>query len=324
MPETSQTISLETLNRIARIDEFKGRWESLGQLVPNRLKALQRIANMESAAAASRMQGIRCSDRQIGEFLNGHNPEKNRFSLEERAIINGFHIVLKLVKDSYEQVSFIENHVLQMHNLLTNNGTPAAAKDTKLPRKLSGLIEHINNLIEESHLHPLLILSDFSCRFWHMRPFRQGNNRLTWLPTQLLLLRYGYSFLPYGAIERFLEKRLADYQRTLLFTKDGDIVNSAPQAWLNLFLDAMIELQENIVAKINREKKLLRLAAPHLEIIRTIQENGQSTISQIMATTNMNRNTLKVRLRKLVAEKYLIQSGRGKATHYLLPELHLQ
>jgi predicted transcriptional regulator len=323
MPETAPTISLETLNRIAGIDEFKGRWESLGQLVPNRLKALQRVASMESVAAVSRMQGIRCSDRQIGEFINDRN-QQNRLSPAEQDIINGFHVVLKLVNESYEQVPFIDNHVRQMHHLLTNKDVPNADhQDQELPQKLSSLIEQVNKHIKEGRLHPILIFSDFSCRFWHMRPFRQGNNSLTWLLTQLLLLRHGYSFLACGSMARFLEKSLGHYQKTLLFTKDGEIVNSAPQAWLDMFLNAMTELQENIIAKINREKELLRLTAPHLEIIRTIQENGQATISQIMTTTNMNRNTLKVRLRKLVAEKYLLQRGRGKATHYLLPERYL-
>ena len=83
-------------------------------------------------------------------------------------------------------------------------------------------------------------------------------------------------------------------------------------------------MQENITAKIRREKELIRLTAPHLEIIRTVQEQGQSTISKVMASTAMNRNTLKVRLRKLVAEKYLVQHGRGKSTFYVLPELHLR
>lgn len=323
MTEISPTISLETLNRIAGIDEFKGRWESQGQLVSNRLKALQRVANMESVAAVARMMGLRYSDRQIGEFLNGRN-QRNHPSPEEHDIINGFHVVLKLVNDSYGQVSLIENHVLQMHALLNQKDKPDAT-DNKAPHKeLSPLITRTNELIEEGRLHPLLVLCDFSFIFWHMRPFRQGNNRLTWLLSQLLLLRYGYSFLPYGSIARFLEKRLADYQKNLLIAKDGKIINPDRQAWSDLFLDTLGELQGNIVSKINREKQLLRLPGPHRNIIRTIQENGQSTISQIMAATNMNRNTLKIRLRKLVTEKHIIQQGRGKATHYLLPELHLQ
>jgi Fic family protein len=322
MPKNIPTISLETLNRIAAIDEFKGRWQSLGQLLAGRLKALQRLANMESAAAAARMEGIRVSDRQIGEFLT--DKPDSRLSRDARSVVNGFHLVLKLINDSSGQISFIESHVLQMHGLLMNNSHPTEITDAKRHKRLTDLIENTKTLIAGGQLHPLLIISDFSSSFRHLRPFPQGNNRLTWLLTQLLLLRCGYNFLPYGSIVRFLEKRLADHQSTLLFATNRAMAKPAPQIWLDLFLNTMVELQENITAKIQREKKLLRLSAPLLEIIRIVQENGQANIAQILLTTSTNRNTLKVRLRKLVADKYLLQSGRGKSTEYHLPELHQQ
>jgi Fic family protein len=320
MPETIPHISLATLNRIARIDEFKGRWESQGRLVANRLKALQRIAGMEAVAAAARMRGIRCSDRQIGEFLNGLNGA-NYLSREEEELLSGFHRVSKLVNDSYARIAFSESHVGQMHGLLTNNGKLTGARDPATREKLSGLLEQVNQLLGEGRLHPLLIISNFSRCFWHLRPFQHGNNRLTWLLSKLLLLRGGYCFMTCGAIEHFLEKRLADYQRTLPATA-GEVGNFAPQAWLDLFLDALGELQENIAAKIDREKQLLKISGPRLEIIRVIQDNGQSTMAQLVTTTNMNRNTLKVRLRALVAAKHLVQRGCGKATYYLLPDPH--
>lgn len=322
MFDSTPTISLETLNRIASIDEFKGRWASLGQLVPSRLKILQRVANMESVAAVCRMQGIRCSDRQIGEFINGCNVAGN-FSLAEQHIIRGCHTVFKLVSESYEQVPFIDNHVQQMHDLLINSTTSLADQNQGVPEKLSHLIGQVNQQLSEGRLHPLLVFSDFSYRCWHIRPFQQGNKRLTWLLTQLLLLRHGYGFLAYGSLLRFIEKRFVLFQKNWPPSGGREMADSAAQGWLDMFLDALVELQDNIVAKINREKELLRLGTPHREIIRIIQENGQSTISQIMATTRMNRNTLKVRLRKLVAEQYLIQRGRGKATCYQLPELYL-
>jgi len=322
MIETEQTVSLATLNRVARIDEFKGRWESQGQLVPGRLKVLQRIANMESSAAAGRLMGIICSDRQIGEFLAGRDLQ-DRLDPPAREMITGFHGVLKLVNDSYDQVAFIESHVLQMHDLLLGK-EPVITEAVSLPGELVDLIHATQNFLDEGLHHPLLIAAAFSFRIWHMRPFPEGSRRLTWLLTRLLLLRKDYSFLPYGSLEHFLEKKLKDYQKKLFVTSDGQPVNPDLDGWQEMFLEAMIELQENIIAKIRREKELLRLAASHLEIIRTVQEQGQSTISKIMASTGMNRNTLKVRLRKLVAEKYLHQHGRGKSTFYVLPELHLR
>jgi len=322
MTATEQTVSLSTLNRIAGIDEFKGRWESQGQLVPARLKVLQRIANMESAAAAGRLMGIICSDRQIGEFLAGRDLH-DRLSQADQDVITGFSKVLKLVNDSYDQVAFIESHVQQMHDLLLGR-KPMVTEEVGLGEELVGLIHATQNALDEGLHHPLLVASAFSFRFWHLRPFKKGSRRLTWLLTRLLLLRKGYNFLPYGSLEHFLEIPLHDYQKKLFVTSDGKPVTSDLDSWQDMFLDSIAKMQENIVAKIRREKELIRLSVPLLEIIRTVQEQGQSTISKIMDSTGMNRNTLKVRLRKLVAEKYLVQNGQGKATYYNLPELHLR
>lgn len=324
MNESSQQqISQATLNRIARIDEFKGRWESLGQLVPGRLRALQRIATMESAAAMGRLNGILCSDRRIGEFLAGKDTEAS-LSHAEQAVIVGFHNVLKMVNDSYDQVSFIENHVLQMHDLITTGNVKKPTQAESSAAQLAELISGATTALNDGVLHPLQVAADFSFHFWHTRPFRQGSERLTWLLARLLLLRKGYSYLPFGSMEHFLERSLADYKSRLKFTFIGQPIGSDKETWLDMFLQAMLDLQENIAVKIDREKALLKLKAPHLEIIRVVQEHGQSNISGIMAATDMNRNTLKIRLRKLVAEKYLVQGGRGKSTIYTLPEFHHQ
>jgi predicted transcriptional regulator len=320
MTETEQSVSLSTLNKIASIDEFKGRWESQGQLVPSRLRVLQRIANMESSAAAGRLMGNLCSDRQIGEFLAGRDLQ-HRLDPAAQQIITGFHKVLKLVNDSYDQVAFIESHVLQMRDLLLGK-EPVITEAVNLPGELTNLIQETHETMEEGRYHPLLVAAAFSFRFWHLRLFPAGSRRLTWLLTRLLLLRRGYSFLPYGSLEHFLETTLFEYQKN--FTDTDQPFKPDLESWQEMFLDAMLKMQENIIAKISREKELIRLSPPHLEIIRTVQEQGQSTISKIMASTNMNRNTLKVRLRKLVAEKYLVQNGRGKSTFYVLPELHLR
>jgi predicted transcriptional regulator len=322
MTEPEQTVSLSTLNKVAAIDEFKGRWESQGQLVHSRLRVLQRIANMESSAAAGRLMGNLCSDRQIGEFLAGRDIQ-HRLDPAAQEIITGFHKVLKLVNDSYDQVAFIESHVLQMRDLLLGN-EPVVTEAVNLPGELGNLIQETHNTMEEGRYHPLLVASAFSFRFWHLRLFPAGSRRLTWLLTRLLLLRKGYSFLPYGSLEHFIETILFEYQKNFADTATDQTVSPNLETWQEMFLDGMLKMQENILAKIRREKELIRLNAPHLEIIRTVQEQGQSTISKIMASTNMNRNTLKVRLRKLVAEKYLIQNGRGKSTYYILPELHLR
>ena len=49
MDSLSKTrITPDLLKVIGEIDEFKGRWEALGNLAPERLSVLKRIATIES------------------------------------------------------------------------------------------------------------------------------------------------------------------------------------------------------------------------------------------------------------------------------------
>lgn len=52
MVTNSLIITPEMLALIAELDEFKGMWQSLGKLAPERLKALRRIATIESVGSS--------------------------------------------------------------------------------------------------------------------------------------------------------------------------------------------------------------------------------------------------------------------------------
>ena len=48
-------ITPELLALLSEIDEFKGAWRALGSLAPERLKALRRVATIESIGSSTRI-----------------------------------------------------------------------------------------------------------------------------------------------------------------------------------------------------------------------------------------------------------------------------
>ena len=73
-----------------------------------------------------------------------------------------------------------------------------------------------------------------------------------------------------------------------------------------------------MVQKIAREHKRIKLTSLSNQILEIIKEHGQATISDVQAITDANRNTIKIRLRELVADNYLVKNGRGKSTWYTI------
>ena len=64
-------ITPELLRLIAEIDEFKGAWEALRNLAPERLSALRRIATIESVGSSTRIEGVKLRDDEIEKLING-------------------------------------------------------------------------------------------------------------------------------------------------------------------------------------------------------------------------------------------------------------
>jgi predicted HTH transcriptional regulator len=73
-----------------------------------------------------------------------------------------------------------------------------------------------------------------------------------------------------------------------------------------------------LAAKVAREKILVALPKLSKQIIELVKGHGELAISDIETMTGENRNTIKVRLRDLVNDRYLEKHGSGKGTRYTL------
>ena len=47
------------------MDEFKGRWEALKNLSPERLSALRKVATIESIGSSTRIEGAKLTDAEV-------------------------------------------------------------------------------------------------------------------------------------------------------------------------------------------------------------------------------------------------------------------
>ncbi len=54
---TTITINSEILNLVAEIDEFKGAWQQMARIAPDRLAVLKKIATIESIGSSTRIEG---------------------------------------------------------------------------------------------------------------------------------------------------------------------------------------------------------------------------------------------------------------------------
>ena len=344
--ETLQ-ITPETLNLIARIEEFKGAWRALGALAPDRLSALRRVATIESIGSSTRIEGSKLSDREVERLLS--NLKIRSFATRDEQEVAGYAELMDLVFSSSQDIPLSENHIRQLHQILlqysekddwhrghykTNSNSVAAFDENSAqigivfetatpfdtPRLMSELVEWTRQEIDKKQLHQLLIIAVFVVVFLEIHPFQDGSGRLSRAPTTLLLLQAGYAYVPYSSLESVIEHNKEAYHLALRQTQ-GTIRADAPdwQPWLTFFLRTLSEQVKRLEKKVAREKLVLAtLPELSLQIVEFVREHGRITIGEGISLTGANRNTLKQHFRGLVERGHLALRGSGRGAWYEL------
>jgi Fic family protein len=346
MKEPSVIVTKDILRLIAEIDEFKGLWRAIGNLKTDRLGALKRIATIESVGSSTRIEGVKMTDQEVEALLTGIDIRSFRSRDEQE--VAGYAEAINLVFDNYDQIPISENHIKQLHRILlkySSKDTRHRGEYKKLPNhveafdqngkslgvifetatpfdtpmKMEALVSWTGRSLELKQLHPLLIIAIFTVHFLAVHPFQDGNGRLSRILTTLLLLQNGYLYVPYSSLESIVERNKDEYYLALRNAQStlnrGD---EKLESWLMFFLNCMKKQKDNLFLKIEREQLMAKLPVLSSRIVKIVKNHGSLAISDIQAITQANRNTIKVRLRELVDDGYLIKQGKGKGTVYLI------
>ena len=346
-PIATLQITPEVLGLIARIDEFKGAWRALGNLAPDRLSSLRRVATIESIGSSTRIEGSRLTDRDVERLLSGLSVQ----TLESRDAqeVAGYADLMELLFESWQEIPFNENHVQQLHQILlrhsekdahhrgrykTNPNHVAAfdasgkqigiafatASPFETPRRMSELVGWVGEHQSSGSLHPLLVIAVFVVVFLEIHPFQDGNGRLSRALTTLLLLKSGYAYVPYSSLESVVEANKEAYYLALRRTQETLSSNSPDwQPWLTFFLKALAEQVRRLERKIDWETQVLaKLPEPSLQIMELARNHGRVTMADAILRTGIGRNSLKVHFRKLVANGHLEAHGNGRGAWYQL------
>lgn len=346
MKEPLITVGQDILQLIAEIDEFKGQWQALKTLSPERLQQLRKVATIESVGSSTRIEGAKLSDVQVETLLS--NISSTSFNTRDEQEVAGYAEAMDLVFQAYEDLRLTENHIRQLHQTLLRHSTKderhrgsyktlpnhVVAKDADgneiavvfetatpfdTPREMEGLVQWASKAFDESAMHPLLTIAVFKVVFLAVHPFQDGNGRLSRILTTLLLLRAGYEYVPYASLESIVEENKDLYYKALRRTQTT-LNNDDPdwEPWLGFFLRCLKKQKANLAIKVGQEKTASDSSLPLLsvQILKLLGERERLTIAQIVEITGANQNTLKVRLRELVNEGRIQRHGKARATWY--------
>lgn len=337
-------ITPELLRLVAEIDEFKGSWKALTTLSPERLAVLKKVATIESIGSSTRIEGAKLTDKQVEELL-GHLERQTFISRDEQEVA-GYAEVMDTIFASHTEIVLSENYIKQLHSMLLRhslkdkrhrgeykklpNHVEAFGPDGKsigvifqtaspfeTPFRIQELIAWTREALADGVWHPLLVIGLFVVAFLEIHPFEDGNGRLSRVLTTLLLLRSGYSYVPYSSLESVIEENKEDYYLALRRTQ-GTLKQDQPdfEPWLRFFLRALKSQKNKLAQKLDREPQVEGLHPDAITILEEARRSGRITTGEAEKITEAPRPTVKLRLGELVRRGLLQRHGQGRGAWY--------
>jgi len=340
-------ITPQLLALLSELDEFKGAWRALGTLAPDRLRALRRIATIESIGSSTRIEGSTLTDREVERLLG--RLDIQAFATRDEQEVAAYAEVMETVFQSWADIRLTENHVKQLHRDLLRHSSKderhrgeyktlrndvgafeetgrmiAVVFETATPfdtsRRMTELLTWLEEARANARLHPLLTTAVFVVVFLAIHPFQDGNGRLSRILATLLLLQAGYAYVPYSSLESVIESSKEAYYLALRQTQ-GTLGSDAPdwQPWLLYFLRALQQQKRRLAEKVDRERAAVALSDLATKILDYARAHGRVTTRDMVREHGASPNTLKSTFGGLVVKGLLARHGGGRSTWYALP-----
>ena len=347
MNTESLNISNAILALISELDEFKGAWLAIGRIAPERLSSLRHVATIESIGSSTRIEGAKLSDREVEKLLSNLNVQS--FANRDEQEIVGYASVMETIFENFQEIPLTINYIKQLHGELLRHSekdmrhrgeyktlsnsveafTPEGesigvifetATPFDTPRLMDELVTWTDKTLTEKLLHPLLITAIFTVVLLEIHPFQDGNGRLSRILTTLLLLKAGYSYVPYSSLESVIEQHKEGYYLALRQTQ-STIRTETPdwQPWVTYFLKTLSQQKQHLEGKIKRERIILGdLPELSVHILEIAREHGRVTIADTAKTTGISKSTIKDHMKSLHKNGYIERHGAGRGTWYSL------
>jgi len=337
-------LSDEILQKIAQIDEFRGLWKGSLRLSPQTLGRLKRSVLITSTGASTRIEGSRMSDDEVARLIAGlkSTPPVGRDAQE----VAGYADLLGRIFDNWRTLKTTEGQILHFHKILLNfsqkdkehkgryktgdnkvvmrkeDGTEIVIFDPTPPyltkKEMDDVLFWLNEQMEKKETHSLIVIANFIFEFLAIHPFRDGNGRLSRALTTLLLLKTGYTYVPYVSLDEIIEERKIDYYLALRKTQSKHKTeNEDISSWLNFLLDALLEQVKRAKAIMEEDQPEKLLSQKQLTIYQLFQTDTLS-VSEIneQLKGSIPMATIKQALSRLVALKLVERMGIKRGARY--------
>lgn len=334
-----QFLTPDIVSMLTQIHEYKGKQNLFIESHADALTPLVEITKIQSIESSNKIEGIYTSDERIKKLALAKTNPQNRAEEE----IAGYRDVLNTIHSNYDGIPLKPNIILQLHrdlyrfNTVTHGGQyknadnvvaeedsegnkfvrfqPVEAKE--VPDSMEKLCLAYNEAIALEAIDPLLAIPMFILDFLCIRPFNDGNGRMSGLLAHLLLYRSGYIVGKYISIEKMIETTKDSYYEALQKSSFGWHENDNDYApfvkyMLSVILAAYIEFASCV-------RLMIESGLSKPERIAKIIENTIGTVTKrdiLEKCPDTSETTVQRALLDLLKKHKIIKISGGRYTSY--------
>ena len=324
---------------ISQIDRFDASWTSIEKKEGQSLKQLKSIATVRSVGASTRIEGSRMSDEEVEVLLK--QIDITKLSDRDSQEVVGYFDTLDIITESYENIDIKESSIKNLHNILMKHSQkdewhkgnykqhtnaveasyPDGTKQIIFQTTEAGFAteDAMRALVDwykkDETTHPLVKCALFTYEFVSIHPFQDGNGRLSRLLSSLLLLKNGYNWVQYVSFEHEIENRKTEYYRVLRSCQ-AQRPNEDITDWVNFFFDALKNIQNQLLNKLEKSGIETQLSPREKSIITFIGNNPGCKSGDIAKKLNIPSPTVKRILPELINKNLIEKYGTGPGTNY--------
>ena len=320
-----------------RVHQDKGRLDVLEQMHPELLEPLREVAHVDSVDASARIDGFYLDRSRVAQLVGGAVPQR-----EVEAQIAGYSQALRMIERDADSLEFSTATILAFYETLFQHRdlgrksryrrkdymhvqvgdhvetlpvSPITAFET--PLVLGGACDSLAEAYDAEACSPLILAAVFTVDFLCIRPFDEGNGRISRLFADFLLAKAGVSISRYVSIDKVIEQHGMEYYDALNACVDGWGKERNDYAPFALFwLEAIHEAYQTLFDKADL---LAQAGSSKSERVRLFVQNATSPVTkrQVLGTfPDISEATVENVLGKMVRDGEVRKIGMGRATSY--------
>ena len=332
--------STQICKLIAQLHEDKGKFDALRAMHAKLFEDLRQEAFFDNVDSSARIEGIYLDENRVSELCDkdataSDNQEKQ---------ISGYAEALRFIEENAHALPFSTAVVVAFHDMMyepvggatrrssyrkkdyadvmTPDGiqrvkvSPITAFET--PLYLGAACDSLAGCLDNHTCTELLYIPYFTVDFLCIRPFSEGNGRITRLLTHLILARAGVEVTSYMSLDRILEESGMEYYDALNACVLGwDVNRNTYEPFALYWLTKLHECYERLFDTVAEKKNAAGLGKSD-RIRAYFKHHNQATTKADLrdAFPDISVSTIENALRQLVEEGIIEKVGSGRSTAY--------